>query len=245
MDRLESSETACSGFDGRAVGVEPATQPAGLQLRERTGEPVVAALEVRAVGRVVVGRRDDREIGARRRRCRRRRACRSPWCRRSGRRRCRRRACSRTPSVPPVPGMIVVPTAAPVPAPSTRAMVGRSVWYLAYSGALVGHEAVEAVVAAVEVDHDDALAASARPPARPPTPRPPRRRAASPRRRRRSRARRCAAACAASRRPCRACPSRQPDSASAGNGSSESGCRSETALSERAQSAHLSAWISL
>ena len=40
-------------------------------------------------------------------------------------------------------------------------------------------------------------------------------------------------------------PSRQPDSASAGNGSSESGCRSDTALSERAQSAHLSAWISL
>ena len=40
-------------------------------------------------------------------------------------------------------------------------------------------------------------------------------------------------------------PSRQPESASAGIGSSESGCRSETALSERAQSAHLSAWISL
>ena len=40
-------------------------------------------------------------------------------------------------------------------------------------------------------------------------------------------------------------PSRQPESASAGIGSSESGRRSETALSERAQSAHLSAWISL
>ena len=47
-----------------AVGVEPAAQPAGLQLRERTCEPVVAALEVRAVGRVVVGGRDDREIRA-------------------------------------------------------------------------------------------------------------------------------------------------------------------------------------
>src|SRR3954471_9626221 len=40
-------------------------------------------------------------------------------------------------------------------------------------------------------------------------------------------------------------PSLQPVSASAGMGSSESGLRSETALSERAQSAHLSAWISL
>ena len=40
-------------------------------------------------------------------------------------------------------------------------------------------------------------------------------------------------------------PSRQPESASDGIGSSESGFRSETALSERAQSAHLSAWISL
>ena len=50
---------------GGAVVVQPASQPAGLELRERTGEPVVAALEVRAVGRVVVGRRDDREIGSR------------------------------------------------------------------------------------------------------------------------------------------------------------------------------------
>ena len=41
-------------------------------------------------------------------------------------------------SVPPVPGMTVVPTAAPVPGPSVRAIVGRSVWYLLNSGALAG-----------------------------------------------------------------------------------------------------------
>ena len=41
-------------------------------------------------------------------------------------------------SASPVPGMIVVPTEPPMPSPSTRAMVGRSDWYFAYSGALAG-----------------------------------------------------------------------------------------------------------
>ena len=51
--------------DLRAVGVEPAAEPAGLHLLQRAGEPVVAAVEVRAVGRGVVGRREDREVRAR------------------------------------------------------------------------------------------------------------------------------------------------------------------------------------
>ena len=45
---------------GRSVEVEPAPQPPGRHLLEGPGEPVVAAVEVRAVGRRVVGRRQQR-----------------------------------------------------------------------------------------------------------------------------------------------------------------------------------------
>ena len=141
------------------------------ELLERAREPVVAALEVRLVGRVVVGRREDREVRpAARRRCPR--ACRSPWCRR----------CCPGP-VPDTSGLAkperrrvrqhVVPTLptgvsrrrrgrCPSGARARSATVGR---YLAYVRSRRRHEAVDAVVAAVEVDASRGFSASARRPA--------------------------------------------------------------------------------
>ena len=59
---VESIETAWSGLSVEPVEVEPAPQPPGRHLLQGAREPVVAAVEVGAVGRRVVGRGPHREV---------------------------------------------------------------------------------------------------------------------------------------------------------------------------------------